>query len=247
MECEALVIPLRDGGEALVDAELYESLAQWKWYKNGRGYAMRKVRIDGRQRTILMHREIAGTPPGIHTDHINGEKLDNRRGNLRHVTNTQNHWNIGITKQNVSGYKGVCWDKRKGKWAATIAADGKHFYLGGFPLVEQAAKAYNIAARQLHGEYAVLNPLSGEDAIALPPKRRKSSQYRGVWLRPDANRSKPWRASMRIQGKDIPIGDHATEHEAAAAYNDAAIRHHGAKAILNPIALTLCQAQLVLV
>lgn len=153
-------IELTQGKIAIVDDEDYELVMRHKWYyaeyRPGYGYA--KTNNKGRSPALLrMHRVILGLNGNEKVDHINGNSLDNRRKNLRLVTQSQNMMNTGIRSTNKSGYKGVCFANREKKWLATIWKDNKQIYLGFFDEKEDAAKAYNNAARELHGEYAVLN------------------------------------------------------------------------------------------
>ena len=105
-----------------------------------------------------MHREIMNAPEGLVVDHINRNGLDNRKVNLRLATAMQNVWN---SKRNVntdsSKYKGVSWDKNKHKWRASIGIDRKTKHLGYFEDEKMAAKAYDKAAKEHRGEFAVLN------------------------------------------------------------------------------------------
>ena len=104
------------------------------------------------------HRLIMGvTDPKIQVDHINGNKLDNRKENLRLATPQQNSSNIGIRKNNKSGYKGVCWSKRDKKWIASIYKNNKKQYLGCFDDIVEAVRAYDRAALELFGEFAWTN------------------------------------------------------------------------------------------
>jgi AP2 domain len=106
-----------------------------------------------------MHRFIMNLDFGHprQVDHKDREAtLDNRRQNLR-VTLDKNQQNQGKHKNNTSGFKGVCWDKRKAQWRARISAGGKSVLLGLFPTALDAAAAYDAAAKELHGEFAVTN------------------------------------------------------------------------------------------
>ena len=133
----------------------YEALSKFKWCFNGR-YA---VRPKPRPMTggIRMHREIIGTPVEKDTDHINGDKLDNRRSNLRVCTRSQNMANVGKLKNNSSGFKGIHWHVAGENWIAYIKINGKKRHLGCFADIKEAAQAYNEAAKQLFGEFANLN------------------------------------------------------------------------------------------
>lgn len=97
--------------------------------------------------------------PNEQVDHINGDGLDNRKSNLRICNGSQNRCNKGKPKNNTSGYKGVTWHTPNKKWVAQIAVNGKHSYIGSFKTKEEAAKAYNKKAKELHGEFARLNNL----------------------------------------------------------------------------------------
>jgi hypothetical protein len=122
------VIKLSNGQKALVDDEWYEYLSQWRWFPIGAGYASRQVTKNGVRHTIYMHRQVAGTPPGMDTDHINGDKLDNRSENLRIVSHSENLMaRLKLDKRNNSGYRGV--SKFKNKWRARV---GRNVHLGVF-------------------------------------------------------------------------------------------------------------------
>lgn len=150
------LIPLTQGKFAKVDDEDFEWLSQWKWYFTGY-YAAREERgKDGKQRAIRMHRVIADTPPELEVDHINGDKLDNRRVNLRNCVHYQNNFHQGMKKHNTSGYKGIIQINSE-KWVAKINVKGKQIYLGSYDDPKDAAKAYDIGAKQYHGEFASLN------------------------------------------------------------------------------------------
>ena len=96
------------------------------------------------------------TPDGYVTDHINGNKLDNLKSNLRVTTDKLNRLNAGKRCDNTSGYKGV-WKRKNGRWQAEIKLDGKKYSLGTYETKEESAMAYNIKAKELFGEHARLN------------------------------------------------------------------------------------------
>jgi hypothetical protein len=103
-----------------------------------------------------LHRFIMGNPDGV-VDHINGNPSDCRRSNLRCATQRQNTYNAGISKNSTTGYKGVCFDKRRKRYMAHIHPDGKTKFLGYYDNPREAAMAYDQAASLLFGEFARLN------------------------------------------------------------------------------------------
>ncbi len=148
-------IELTQGKFALVDDEDFEYLNQWKWCVN-HDYAVRNgIKNNARQSKIFMHRVLMNTPKGLFTDHVNHNKLDNRKFNLRIVTKQQNQWNMRKHKDSLSPFKGVSFIKKNNKWNASIR--GKH--IGEYDTAELAASAYNGRARKLFGKFALLNKI----------------------------------------------------------------------------------------
>jgi len=140
---------------ALVDDDDFDSVNAHRWYRDSYGYAVRSSPFDhnGRQRKIIMHREIMGLVQGdgLEVDHIdNDAKLDNRRSNLRIATNATNKQNISASgfKGSLSRFRGVNWNKSSGKWMARIHYDGKRHYLGLFETEEEAGRAAAEARAQ---------------------------------------------------------------------------------------------------
>ena len=151
-------IRLTQNQQAIVDDCDYARLARFSWYacqKNRVWYAARK---PYKSKTIYMHLEILGVEPGIEVDHKNHDGLDNRRDNLRRSTHRQNIQNS--RKRVGRSFKGVSFDPRKAKkpWYARISLQlGKRLLLGYFATKEEAAHAYDEAARNVFGEFAVTN------------------------------------------------------------------------------------------
>jgi hypothetical protein len=145
---------------ALVDDSDCEELSKHNWRANeyrGKFYAIRNIRVDGKWTSIRMHTAIMGNRAKKEIDHRNGDGLDNQRHNLRHCTNTENQRNRGVQKNNISGFKGVSWANRDKKWRVSMRYKGKSLHLGFFFCVVKAAKAYDMAAKEYHGEFARLN------------------------------------------------------------------------------------------
>jgi hypothetical protein len=154
---EFIRIPLPHGLFTIVDAEdAPRATTGLKWHLDADGYV---VRGGGRNkaRNEKLHRVVMNAPKGVEVDHINGDKLDNRKCNLRFVTHTQNCVNAGLRKHNKSGYKGVSWEPRATAWRVYIRVNGKQIHLGHFKDVEDAARAYDAAAVEAWGEFAFRN------------------------------------------------------------------------------------------
>ena len=153
-------ILLNDGSVVFVDAADYEWLNRWKWQRHARGYAIRTSwdALNKKFFGILMHRLILDVPKNMDTDHINGNKLDNRRCNLRICTTAQNIRNQRKTR-GTSKYKGVSWSKQRKKWVAFITINHKRKNLGGFNDEAKAALTYNKEAKKHFGEFARLNSI----------------------------------------------------------------------------------------
>ncbi len=154
-------IKLTGGKFAIVDPEDFEELNAYKWHAAKGGhtfYAIRSIYNKGHITTVKMHRQIINPPDGRVVDHKNHEGLDNRKANLRPATRAQNCWNsINLPKKDSSRYRGVRRDKDGDKWRAVISVNGKHVHLGYFTDENEAAKAYDAAAKKYRGEFAVLN------------------------------------------------------------------------------------------
>lgn len=146
-------IPVGVNHFAIVDAEDHPRLSRWKWQLKGRGYACRSAKVNGKQAHISMHREVIGDIGNLQADHRNGNRLDNRKANLRPATHSQNQMNKGVQVNNKSGQRGVYFNKRRQQWYAQICLNGVRKFLGAHPSLEKASKAYTEAAKVLHGEF----------------------------------------------------------------------------------------------
>lgn len=111
---------IKSGVVVIVDPEFVWLLWRWKWCLNNSGYVS-----NGRS---LLHKRVL--PSAVEIDHINRNKLDNRRVNLRAISHSQNHFNTNIRPDNTSGYKGVTWGRKTRKWQAQIGLQGKCLFLG---------------------------------------------------------------------------------------------------------------------
>jgi len=146
-------IPLSQGKVAFVSDHRFDYLNQWKWHINSEGYACCNLKRTPEKRPkVSMQREIMQPPANMEVDHINGNKLDNRDENLRVCTRAQNLRNLKTPINNKSGYKGVYWGN--GKWIAAIKLNYQSIYIGSFETPELAARAYDLKAHELFGEFA---------------------------------------------------------------------------------------------
>ncbi len=146
------VIRLNKGKKVFVDDDDYKFLSQWKWRMNT-GYAARRSQVEGCPSWIFMHRLIMGFPKS-QVDHINGNRLDNRRSNLRVCTIAENHRNNKVKPYKL--YKGISKTPH-GTWRATITFKEKCYHLGTFDNPHIAALMYDFWATYLFGEFAYPN------------------------------------------------------------------------------------------
>jgi len=146
------LIKLTKGRFAKVDDDDFKLLNQWKWCVNSENFAHRR----SKNKLVTMHRFIMNPPKDMQIDHKNGDRLDNRRSNLRICTGSQNCMNRK-TIGSMSGYRGV--RKWYNKWQGRIEVEGKKINLGLFNNAVDAAEAYNQAAIKYHGEFARLNQI----------------------------------------------------------------------------------------
>jgi hypothetical protein len=104
----------------------------------------------GRQLQVHMHRVLVSAPQGYEVDHIDGDGLNNRSGNLRIASHAQNMLNLRRSKKNTSGVHGVGWDPSVGKWRARIGLGGKNFHVGYFATADDAKRARDIKREELY-------------------------------------------------------------------------------------------------
>lgn len=147
---------------ALIDSEDAELVAGFAWRPLRQDHGTIYAHAWRGSLHLYMHRLILGVPEDRETDHANGNGLDNRKDNLRCATHSQNLANTGkiqLNRQPTSQFKGVCWDKSRSRWAVYIATGEarKRRGLGRFTSEEDAARAYDVAALDLWGDFARLN------------------------------------------------------------------------------------------
>ena len=153
-------IPLTNSSEfALVSDRVYKKVIEYRWYALRRN-ALKKNKITGVNSVehphILLSHLIKGKPPkGKEWDHEDRNPLNNRDGNLRLATKSQNRANTCTRVTNKSGFRGVSW--RFGRWVVQITVNRKKKHLGYFTSLVKAARVYDKAALEAFGEFATLN------------------------------------------------------------------------------------------
>ncbi len=231
------LIPLSGNKSAgkfvIVDDDDFDTLNSYSWHISGYGYASRYTG-GGRKNasSITMHRQIMNEPNGIGVDHINGNKLDNRKCNLRLASQSQNNMNARPRKNSTSPYKGVYWNEGKNRWTCRLQKENQPVHIGHFLTQRDAALAYNVAALEHFGEFARLNVIINDpaDLPVAEPAPPPSSKYIGVtW---DKARLL-WSAKIQVNKKCINLGRFSGETEAARVRDVASIKYLGDKAKLN--------------
>ncbi len=147
------------GKFAIVDDEDFEMVSGLRWFMSPQGYARRRAPGTTGNVTLLMHRLINRTADGLQTDHINGDRLDNRRANLRSCSAAENAMNRGAAKNNSSGARGVSFIKSHGLFAARIRVRRRLRFLGYFKTVAEASASYERAAAEAFGAFCRPAPL----------------------------------------------------------------------------------------
>ena len=140
------------GGIILIDVSDAKSCKEHSWYIDDKGYPSTCYK----GKTTRLHRFLIGETNGLQVDHINRNKLDNRRCNLRLVTNQQNQFNQGISKNNTSSVKGVYYNKQCKKWCCQITFNRKKVYSKLFETFEEAVKQRKI----LESKYFKINKVN---------------------------------------------------------------------------------------
>ena len=128
----------------------YDMVTSHKWWCHHLGYVVGKVL--GKE--VLLHRFIMGEPEGLVVDHINGNKQDNRRCNLRICTHQDNTRNAQLSKNNTSGRTGVSFRKDRDAYRAYIMVDRTYIHLGHYKTIDEAIAARKRGEQKYFGEFA---------------------------------------------------------------------------------------------
>ncbi|OHB79921.1 MAG: hypothetical protein A2Z25_07735 [Planctomycetes bacterium RBG_16_55_9] len=184
------LIPLAGGGYAWVDAADYEWLSRYLWRARN-GYPTRSEK----RRQITMHREIMQPPAGRLVDHIDGNRANARRSNLRVCNVAENQRNKRKKSNCLSRFKGVTYCRKTGKWKAGCRLKGQFYHLGYFDAEVEAARAYDYAAVKYFGEFARVNL-----PRQWPPERR--TKVREEYLQNAAPEKNLTRKDTKTQRKE---------------------------------------------
>ncbi len=163
---------LPDGNSFQFDFADFPIVSRYSWSRMKNGYY--KTSLGSRKAGhILLHRLLMNPPDDLVVDHIDGDKNNYCRSNLRICSTAENSRNTTIQKDNCSGYKGVSYDSRRNKWVARIYKE-KQFFLGQFDTPQEAAEVYDEAALLLHGDFAKTNEMikekeNDEEILELAP------------------------------------------------------------------------------
>lgn len=224
-------IVFKNGLEAFISDCDEDRVSQHQWHTFCvRGIWYAATGRKDKPRRLYLHRFIMDAPEGMEADHRDGNGLNNQRDNLRLCTHAENLRNRGKQANGSSGYKGVTYFKGGNLWRAQIKLNGKSIGLGVYNTAEQAAIAYNHAAKDLFGDFAVFNDVKNWESLI--PRRRNDlritnkSGYRGAHWSRDTNK---WR--VKFNGKHIGLYDDLIE--AATAYDEVSFAALGDRAKLN--------------
>ncbi len=153
MKGNQVVVKLSNADKEMVtDLDAWGRAKIYCWSLSTSGYAAAK--IPELRKAVAFHIfAFPNCPDGMVRDHINGDKLDNRKANIRFVSQLQNSQNRGKGKNNRSGHVGVSWRRLEKKWTASITVGKKCICLGYFSSIEDAIAAREAAEIKYFGEY----------------------------------------------------------------------------------------------
>lgn len=163
-ETTVIFIERRNGDvyECLIDTEVLERVSSYTWCAAGNPMgAVHSYWKDGKYKSFAMHRLLTDAPKGLMVDHVNGNRFDNRKLNLRFATNQQNQQNIHKPARSSSGFRGVGWSKAREKWKVQVKYQGKSIHLGYFEDLEKAKRARLVWEKENFPYSNRLNMLEG--------------------------------------------------------------------------------------
>ena len=211
-------INITQGKKVLVDDADYAWLSLTPWYYAGPGYAARDFTRNKEKISVYMHRLLLNVTDDKEVDHIDGNRLNNTRANLRICSRAENASNIKKRDNASSKYKGVYWDNSRQQYRVSVnSITYGEYYVGAFYSEDEAGLAYNIVAKSLHGDFARLNDLPVD--VSLPFKTKvehtRSSQYVGISF--DKRGTSQWYAYLNRGQKRVWCKRFKSEDEAFKA------------------------------
>lgn len=210
----------------LIDDKDAPLVNQYHWYVTKQGYVTTVLVTSGKGRQgIKLHRLLMDAPKGVMVDHVNRNKLDNRRSNLRLCIRAQNHAN----RDKNHNTDGISWDKKVGQWIVHVGNGAvKGSYKGSFDDKNAALNCYNHYALEKYGEFANLNEcevMTREDWEAKRKLKHYASKYTYI-QKGSMVRNRPWYAEVvTSEGIRHYIGYFTTEEEAVTARNSYITQH----------------------
>ena len=217
-------------------------LLHYNWTVNPKGTQYPFNNKLGTLHTTIIERKLGRSLcKGEEVDHKNRNKLDAQRDNIRLSTSSQNKHNRGLQSNNVSGFRGVGWDKRMRFWKSNIKHKGRVYFIGHYEAREDAGIAWNHEASRLFGdEFTEFNDIPNwreifpvRKSLGYPrTNSRNKSGYRGVCRTPDKKR---WQAQITKDNSDYNLGAFDDKHEAARAWNIKSRELYGVNAYQNVI------------
>jgi hypothetical protein len=148
-------ITMTNGVRTIVDDDMHEMYGKYNWTQHTKGFACRSMKMEGKWKTVFLHRLVMNVPQGKEVDHINGDRLDNKKSNLRICSREDNAKNRMKRYDSQQPFKGI--RLRKGRWEVNLQCDKKAYYLGRYNTAIEAAKVYDKYAKKYFGQFARFN------------------------------------------------------------------------------------------
>jgi len=152
------------GDRFYFDLEDFEKVSRYYWYKHHSGYFFANDENGGR---IALHRLVMDAKSDERIDHINHQKENACKSNLRIVTASENSFNSALAKNNTSGRTGVHYNRREKMWVPTIMKDGESVYLGKYSSFEEAVAVRKAAEEKYFGQYSYDNSMAASPLIEV--------------------------------------------------------------------------------
>lgn len=162
-------------GKAIIDKEDVAKVRSYKWRLSKGGTDRSKCNgvytgNSQNSKCISLHRFLTNCPQAMYVDHINGNRLDNRKSNLRICTNQENNFNRTAQSNNISGFKGIWFDKSRNKWTTEIKYNNKKIYIGRYEDKEVAIFSRLYAEKILFKEYMAKECLTILNTLSMNPQ-----------------------------------------------------------------------------